>query len=86
MGCNCNAPAESAHFFRMMTFFLFFNYSGDLIPVFSGVLQFSWEVTADSHLVRVVKPLSVALNWSQILVPEHKQRGRDEAAGRRDGR
>lgn len=43
------------------------------------------EIRADSHLVRVVKPLRVALNWSQLLVPEHKQRGRHETAGRRDG-
>lgn len=48
--------------------------------------SFLQEITADSHLVRVVKPLRVALDWSHLLIPEHKQRGRHETAGRPDGR
>lgn len=48
--------------------------------------SFPAETTADSHLVRVVEPLSVALNRSQVLIPEHKQRGRGKAAGRTDRR
>lgn len=52
-----------------------FNRGGDLIPVFS------LTVLRATHLVGVVEPLGVALDWSELLVPEHKQRGRHKAEG-----